>query len=151
MSGVDEAAPLTIDGMFEVVQQRLAQCDALLVKLEQLDEQLRARQDLFDTDDLQVVAKRHAALSAKKGSIQAAYAEAASWYKTKITDLKELVRARAAVLAELDDRADLLSADASIMEYMASKQAHYNKSIQTIEAELTRQIRTRLQPYTDFV
>ena len=147
----DETAPLTIEDMFEVVRQRLAQCDALLVKLEQLDEQLRARLDLFDQDDLQVVAKRHAALAATRSSIQAAFEEATSWYKTKITDLKALVRARAAVLEQLDDQAGLLSADAPIMEFMTAKQAHYNKSIQTIEAELTRQIRTRLQPYTDFV
>ena len=137
--------------MFELVRQRIEQCDELLEKIETLDEQLRARPDLFDADDMQVVGKRHAALKHTRHSIQTAFDEAATWYKTRITDLKTLVDSRAGVLEHLDEEAGLLSADPAIMEFMTQKQAFYNRKIQEIEDDLTRKIRERLQPYTDFL
>ena len=135
--------------MFELVQQRIAQSGLQLAKIEELDQQLGARPELFDSDDMRVLGERHAALTAARQRVQAAYNEAAAWYKTRITDLKQLVQARAEVLEQLDNDGGLLSADAAIMEWMSQKQAHYNRDIQTIEEDLTRSIRERLLPFCD--
>ena len=148
---MEQASGMSIEDMFELVQQRLGHCDELLVKLEQLDEELRARPDLFDPDDIQLIAKRHATLTSKRQNIQAAFEEAAAWYKSRITNLRTLVASRAQVLEQLDEQAGLLSADPAIMEFMTQKQAHYNSTIVKIEQDLTRKIRERLVPYTEIL